>query len=745
MPVTNVAKEPWWALSTDTEELRARWLGIFHRTLTLKASPPGLLTIPIVRCKLPKCVDCKVLIDQTAALPVEPKATMPNSIPSSQMVASDGEGGSVALANVLADAEYASPPISEEIAKESPPKYLKPQRTHIVAPDQQISLAKRLAYLLQPPTEMLASTIGILEWHATLFPYQQEGVQALISQNALLLADDMGLGKTIQAIAALRILAIQHRVEAALLVVRASLLVQWRKELRTWAPELRISTVHGTAAERAYQWLAPAHVYLTTYETLRSDFTENPVSPPRRRTWDVVILDEAQQIKNQKAEVSRKCKLLARRRAWALTGTPLENRLDDLASILEFVSPLRYGDQPIRLQPDAAMLGKHRQLQLRRKKSEVMPQLLPKTTTRVNLSLADSQRESYKRAEEQGILHLRGMGEEVKVESVLELIMRLKQICNFCPKTGQSAKLEDIRERLHTLISEGHRALIFSQFIDEQFGVEAVASELKEFAPLIYKGDLTSSQRDAVIQAFKKDNSRKVLVISLRAGGLGLNLQDASYIFHFDRWWNPAAENQADSRSDRIGQTQKVHVYKYICEGTIEERIEQILGEKQMLFDEIVDDVSIDLKTHLSSEELFGLFGLPPPSRAKPSSRNSTALPDYATMSGIEFEKYVKNLLERKGWTVETTPPTRDGGIDLIANRTVEMGGDIKLYIQCKNYASPVGVETIRQLNGVLPKHQPGSRGVVVCPNGFSADARVFANDRDILLWEQQQLFEMSG
>jgi len=234
------------------------------------------------------------------------------------------------------------------------------------------------------------------------------------------------------------------------------------------------------------------------------------------------------------------------------------------------------------------------------------------------------------------------------------------------------------------------------------------------------------------------------LVLSLRAGGQGLNLQVASYVFHFDRWWNPAVEHQAEDRSHRLGQSIPVHVYKYTCEGTIEERIDRILREKQSLFDEIVDDVSIDLKARLSAEELFGLFNLTPPTSARASSKGGRAFPVYTTMSGTEFEEYVKELLERRGWRVETTPRTRDGGIDLIAKRSIDMGTESTLYIQCKNYASPAGVEVVRQLNGVLPKHHPGSHGVVVCPSGFTADARSFAQDRGITLWERQHLFELS-
>ncbi len=447
-----------------------------------------------------------------------------------------------------------------------------------------------------------------LDWPGTLMPFQQDGVRALLVSERLLLADDMGLGKTVQAIAAVRILFAKKTITSCLVAAPASLLDQWRREIDKWAPELSAIIIRGPAADRAWQWAARVNVTLVSYDTLRSDVSRGAQASVGTKRWGVVIADEAQRIKNRN-DTSDALKGLRRTRSWALTGTPIENHEEELASILEFVDHDDSGTRR-RYRQGVEMLARHRELQLRRRKADVLDDLPPKQVTKVPIALGSHQRTSYDRAERDGIIYLKSLGVEIGVRHVLELITRLKQICNADPQTGESSKLEDVKDRLAQLTAQGHRALVFSQYTSDASGVGAAVSQLREFNPLAFTGELTREERTAVIDRFRADEAHKVLVLSLRAGGLGLNLQEASYVFHLDRWWNPAVERQAEDRSHRIGQTVKVNVIAYSCAGTIEERIDAILESKQELFDELVDDVSLDLSARMNREELLGLFGL---------------------------------------------------------------------------------------------------------------------------------------
>ena len=468
-------------------------------------------------------------------------------------------------------------------------------------------LAFRLLRVLSPRgTE--SPSLDNLEWPGPLMPFQKDGVRALMANDQLLLADDMGLGKTLQVIAALRILKHRRDIRSALVTAPASLLDQWREELRKWAPELSGIIIRGSASDRAWQWQAETDVTLVSYETLRSDFDGNTQAPLRRKVWDVVVADEAQRIKNRN-DTSRSLKGLHRVRSWALTGTPIENHEEELASILEFVDHEGEG-QSKRYHPGPELLSRHRQLQLRRRKGDVLDDLPEKQVTLLPIDLHAGQRTSYDKAEQEGVVYLRSLRRDITIQHVLELITRLKQICNADPVNGESSKLDDIRERMELLVGQGHKALVFSQYTSDTAGVAAAANHLRGFNPLVITGDVPLQSRPSVIERFKNDVRHQALIISLRAGGLGLNLQEASYVFHLDRWWNPAVERQAEDRSHRMGQTAKVNVIKYSCTDTIEQRIDGILARKQDLFDRLVDDVSMDLSSRLSREELFGLFGL---------------------------------------------------------------------------------------------------------------------------------------
>lgn len=454
-----------------------------------------------------------------------------------------------------------------------------------------------LYFLLMPPLSDVLKRGFDLPF--PLLAYQAEGVGFLARRKHALLADDMGLGKTIQAIVALRVLLGGGFVKRVLIVCPAGLKSNWKAEFRLWAPEVVVQVIQGDASARQLQWNSPRHVFIANYELLRND---SEFLPP----FDLVVLDEAQRIKNAETATARVLKTIPRRGAWCLTGTPLENSSQDLISIASFMKPdlLFPSDaSPERIRSTIAPYF------LRRRKAEVLNDLPPKVHFTTRLELSGAQREAYLAAEEEGAVFLRSLGETVTLQHVLALLTRLKQICNFDPKTGESAKLDYLLESLVVLRETGEKALLFSQYTET---LQFLFERLSDYRPLLYTGDLSRSQRDAVVRQFKEDPSCFVLLLSLQAGGVGLNFQEASYVFHFDRWWNPAVERQAEDRAYRMGQTRPVLVTRLIAVETIEERIDAVLAAKQALFERVVDAAEESSVSALSDAEYFQLAGLDP-------------------------------------------------------------------------------------------------------------------------------------
>jgi SNF2 family DNA or RNA helicase len=444
------------------------------------------------------------------------------------------------------------------------------------------------------------------EWPHPLYPFQEAGVLFLYERNAALLADEQGLGKTVQALAAASLLFSTGQIEQAVVLCPAPLVSHWAREARRWLPRLAdgATVVKGSPLSRFYRWHSRAPLLIAGYESFRADLAAGRLP---ERTWDLVVLDEAQRIKNAETELAYACKALSRRRSWALTGTPLENSLDDLLSILEWVTGHSAAGAALALREAQG------QLQLRRKKETVARELPPKTVVNVMLELDAAQRHAYARLEREGVLELRERGDSLRVTHVLALLTRLKQVCNFCPLTGGSAKLEFLRAQLGEILANDRQALVFSQFADERVGIRRVARELGPDVE-VYHGGMSAGARDRAVRRFQ-EGEILVLGISLRAGGVGLNLQRASYVFHFDRWWNPAVEWQAEDRAHRLGQELPVTVYRLIAAGTVEERIHAVLEGKEALFQQVIEGVPAPSASRLTLDELFGLLDLPVPER----------------------------------------------------------------------------------------------------------------------------------
>jgi SNF2 family DNA or RNA helicase len=478
-----------------------------------------------------------------------------------------------------------------------------PRATRIKPPSDIIKLEDRLFYVLQPPLESwMASQSLELPFHP--FPYQFEGIAFLYPRYAAVLADEMGLGKTMQAITAIRLLLRASEVKSVLLICPKPLVTNWQREFQQWAPEIPLTVIEGDQPRRHWQWrLAAAPLKIANYELLLRD---KEVVGDGAAHFDLVVLDEAQRIKNRSNTTAQVVRSISRNRGWALTGTPVENSADDLVGIFEFLSPgyLNSNMKPSHLGRLAS------EYVLRRTKEKVLTELPPKLVRNAEIDLTPEQRETYRLAEEQGVLRLTEMGQEATIQHVFELVLRLKQICNFDPATGESAKLERLLVDLDEVAASGKKAIVFSQWVST---IRTLAERLARYRPLEFHGQTPSHKRDDVLSEFKHDRRRPVLLISYGAGSVGLNLQFSEYVFLFDRWWNPAIEDQAINRAHRIGCAGPVTVTRFVSAGTIEQRIDQILEEKRELFDTIFSDTAPRRQAGLTQDEIFGLFQLKGP------------------------------------------------------------------------------------------------------------------------------------
>ena len=455
---------------------------------------------------------------------------------------------------------------------------------------------------------------------ATLRPYQERGLAWLRTMAALglggCLADDMGLGKTVQVLAFLL-----HHAEAkpadprpTLLVAPTSVVGNWEREIARFAPSLPIVRHYGAARAKDVEALAgaaedagPHAIVLTTYGIARRD-----VKTLAAGSWSTVVLDEAQNAKNAASATARAVRALPASHRFALTGTPVENRLAELWSILDFANPGMLGGLeafretfavPVERYGNPEAAERLRRIVspflLRRLKSDksVIRDLPAKNEMDVFCTLTREQATLYKAAVDE---EMRRIGKSEGIERrgrVLALITALKQICNHPaqylgergPLARRSGKLARTTEMLEEALAAGDKALVFTQY--REMGdrlVEHLRSQLGVDVAFLH-GGTSKRARDAMVQRFQDDpKSARVFVLSLKAGGTGLNLTAASHVFHYDRWWNPAVEDQATDRAYRIGQKRAVQVHKLVCAGTVEDRVAQLLGKKRELASKVV-------------------------------------------------------------------------------------------------------------------------------------------------------------
>ncbi len=473
-------------------------------------------------------------------------------------------------------------------------------------------------------------------FHGKLRPYQKHGLSWLSFLGrwnlGACLADDMGLGKTVQVLALLLHLEENGELDRpVLLICPTSVVSNWRKEAERFAPTLRVLIHHGQERHEGEVFQREAerhHLVVSTYSLVHRDM-ERLMGVE----WAGLVLDEAQNIKNPHAKQTRALRKLVAPRRMALTGTPVENRLSELWSIMEFLNPGYLGSEavfrrryalPIERYRDPTATTELRKLVepfvLRRVKTDptVIKDLPSKNEMKVYCGLTQEQATLYQAVVSESLEKIEASEGIGRKGEVLAALTRLKQICNHpahfladgSSLGNRSGKLTRLTEMVEELLAEGDRALVFTQYAEMGKLIQRHLRESLSVDVLFLHGAVPASERERLIGAFQDDREGPpVFVLSLKAGGFGLNLTEARHVFHYDRWWNPAVEDQATDRAFRIGQKRSVSVYKFICAGTVEERVDELAERKKELAEAVIQSGE-GFVTELSTESLRELFEL---------------------------------------------------------------------------------------------------------------------------------------
>lgn len=426
-----------------------------------------------------------------------------------------------------------------------------------------------------------------------LYAYQRQGVAWLLTHKRALLADDMGLGKTLQAIAAFRRLIRHGRVGWGLVVAPRTLVANWVAEFNRWAPELAVREVLPVGRAREHTWrrtVRRAHVLVTSYEQFRE-----PPEPLLSVPPDVVIADEAHRLRRREALATRGFRSISVDRLWALSGTPVERDAEDLAVVMSLVDPRRFSVADRELHT-TELRARARPYVLRRSKSGVLSEL-PKVIEREEcLELHGAQRKSYR-------LAISEHAKKGPSGSFLALFNRLRSICDIDPATGASCKLDRITEILGQIREDGEKAVVFSYLLEPIHELSRRLMGGGDGATVTISGEMALGEREEKIHRFRNELETSFLLASSRVASEGLTLTEANHVLFINRWWNPSSNLQARDRVVRIGQERPVFVYTFVCHGTVEDRLEEILRAKGATFDELVE--TLGRPADSSFRELF--------------------------------------------------------------------------------------------------------------------------------------------